>query len=126
MRDILLAVAIAGNLTIAPTAHTVSRWIQVPAKEHSRANPMGGAAKAVDSGAALFRDHCAQCHGTDANGGGRKAPSLKTESIRSATDGDLEWFLRQGDLRHGMPSWSSLPTAQRWQIVTYLRSLQRE
>jgi len=44
--------------------------------------------------------------------------------IRAATDGDLEWYLRQGDLAHGMPSWSSLPEAQRWQIIIYLRSLQ--
>ena len=59
-----------------------------------------------------------------AAGDGHKKPSLKTDRIRTATDGDLEWFLRQGDLAHGMPSWSSLPEAQRWQIVTYLRSLQ--
>jgi hypothetical protein len=43
--------------------------------------------------------------------------------LRAASDGDLEWFLRQGDLRHGMPSWSGLPQAQRWQIIAYLRSL---
>ena len=50
-------------------------------------------------------------------GDGRKKPPLRSEHIKSATDGDLEWFLRQGDLRHGMPSWSSLPEAQRWQLV---------
>jgi mono/diheme cytochrome c family protein len=41
-----------------------------------------------------------------------------------ASDGDIEWFLRQGDLGHGMPSWSSLPEAQRWQVVAYLKSIQ--
>lgn len=49
---------------------------------------------------------------------------LKSDEIKNATDGELEWFLRQGDLRKGMPSWSSLPQAQRWQVVAYLRSLQ--
>ena len=29
-----------------------------------------------------------------------------------------------GDLGHGMPSWSNLPEAQRWQLVAYLRSIQ--
>ena len=58
-------------------------------------------------------------------GDGRKKPSLRTDHVRSATDGDLEWFLRQGDLAHGMPSWSSLPEAQRWQLIAYLRSIQR-
>ena len=81
--------------------------------------------KAAVGGAAIYKDHCAHCHGADAKGDGKRAPSLKTESIRSATDGDLEWFLRQGDLRRGMPSWSSLPQAQRWQLVAYLRTLQQ-
>jgi mono/diheme cytochrome c family protein len=57
-------------------------------------------------------------------GDGHKKPSLRTERIKSATDGDLEWFIRQGDLSHGMPSWSRLPEAQRWQLVAYLRSIQ--
>ena len=58
-------------------------------------------------------------------GDGHKKPSLRTDRIKSATDGDLEWFLRQGDLGKGMPSWSSLPQAQRWQLVAYLRSIQQ-
>jgi len=76
------------------------------------------------AGAHLYRDHCAQCHKSDALGDGRKKPSLRSAEVGAASDGDLEWFLRQGDLRHGMPSWSSLPEAQRWQIIAYLRSLQ--
>ncbi len=74
-------------------------------------------------GAALYHDHCQECHQANATGDGGKKPSLRTEDIRTASDGDLEWFLRQGDLRHGMPSWSSLPQAQRWAIISYLRSL---
>jgi hypothetical protein len=42
----------------------------------------------------------------------------------NTTDGDIEWFLRQDDLAHGMPSWSSLPGEQRWQLVAYLKSIQ--
>ena len=57
-------------------------------------------------------------------GDGRKRPSLRSDRIRTASDGDIEWFLRQGDMAHGMPSWSSLPEAQRWQIVAYLKSIQ--
>jgi mono/diheme cytochrome c family protein len=79
---------------------------------------------AVPAGALLYRDHCQPCHMADAQGDGHKKPALRSGHIRTATDGDLEWFLRQGDLRHGMPSWSGLPEAQRWQIVSYLKSLQ--
>ena len=99
-------------------------WDQVPPRDHARANPLAGRPDSVSAGAILYRGHCLQCHKADAQGDGNKRPSLRSEHIRSASDGDLEWFLRQGDLRHGMPSWSGLPEAQRWQIVAYLRSLQ--
>jgi mono/diheme cytochrome c family protein len=107
----------------AGTASVTAHFGGVPARDHRRQNPFAGQPDAMAAGALLYRDHCAQCHQADARGDGRKRPSLRSAQVRAATDGDLEWFLRQGDLRHGMPSWSSLPEAQRWQIVTYLRSL---
>lgn len=99
-------------------------WTRVPSKDHERANPLAGKQEAVAAGAVLYRDHCEQCHKADARGDGRKKPSLRGPDVQKATDGDLEWFLRQGDLGRGMPSWSNLPPAQRWEIITYLRSLQ--
>jgi cytochrome c oxidase cbb3-type subunit 2 len=101
-----------------------SHFEGVPAKDHARRNPLAGKPEAVTAGASLFKGHCAECHQADAGGDGKKSPSLRTPAVKSTTDGDLEWFLRQGDLRHGMPSWSSLPRAQRWAIIAYLRSLQ--
>lgn len=100
-----------------------SPWDHIAAKDHARTNPMAGNATAAAAGGILFKDHCVQCHQADARGDGKKKPSLRTPEVKAATDGDLEWYLRQGDLRHGMPSWSSLPQAQRWQIIAYLRSL---
>jgi mono/diheme cytochrome c family protein len=102
-----------------------SRWGHVPAKDGARSNPFGGQAEAVEAGKLVYRDHCLQCHKADAQGDGHKRPSLHSDRLRSASDGGIEWFLRQGDLAHGMPSWSSLPEAQRWQVVTYLRSIQQ-
>lgn len=109
---------------IIALAATHSHWDHVPAKDQKRANPLAGRADAIAAGALIYRDHCAQCHKADARGDGHKRPSLRSETLRRATDGDIEWFLRQGDLAHGMPSWASLPVQQRWQLVTYLRSLQ--
>jgi hypothetical protein len=43
--------------------------------------------------------------------------------VQNATSGELVWFLRNGNLWLGMPSWSGLPVQRRWQIVTYLKSL---
>ncbi len=100
-------------------------WNRVPAKDHARTNPLASRPESVSAGALIYKDNCAQCHKDDAMGDGRKKPALRSDHVKSATDGDLEWYLRQGDLGHGMPSWSRLPEAQRWQLVTYLRSIQR-
>lgn len=124
IRRSLGILSLALSAAFALGAVSGSRWEHVPSKDRARANPFAGNPAATAAGALIYRDHCMQCHKGDAMGDGRKKPALRSESIRSATDGDLEWFLRQGDLRHGMPSWSSLPEAQRWQLVAYLRSIQ--
>jgi len=124
MRPSLALLLIALSSAIALGAVSASHWERVPAKDHARANPLSGQPDAAAAGALVYRDHCQQCHQVNAQGDGRKRPSLRSEKFRNLSDGDLEWFLRQGDLRHGMPSWSSLPQAQRWQIVAYLRSIQ--
>ena len=101
-----------------------SLWDHVPTKDHGHVSPLAGNRDAAKAGAILYRDHCQQCHQANGAGDGHKRPSLRSDRIRTATDGDIEWFLRQGDLAHGMPSWSGLPEVQRWQIVAYLRSIQ--
>ena len=112
------------SATLALAAASSSRWQHVPAKDHAHSNPLAADSNAIAAGAIVYREHCQQCHKANAMGDGRKRPALRSERIRTASDGDIEWFLRQGDLGHGMPSWSSLPEAQRWQIVAYLKSIQ--
>ena len=124
MRHNLAILSIALSASLALAAVSSARWQHVPAKDHARANPLTGKPETVAAGALVYRDHCLQCHVADARGDGHKLPSLRGERIRMASDGDIEWFLRQGDLGHGMPSWSSLPEAQRWQVVAYLKSIQ--
>jgi mono/diheme cytochrome c family protein len=48
---------------------------------------------------------------------------LASPIVREAEPGKLFWILRNGSLRHGMPSFAHLPEEQRWQIVMYLKSL---
>ncbi|HKF46151.1 MAG TPA: c-type cytochrome [Terracidiphilus sp.] len=122
-RQVILFGLLSLGLGTAMAAATQLHFDHVPVKDHGRQSPVAGRPDATAAGELLYRYHCAQCHQADARGDGEKKPSLRTERVRSATDGDLEWFLRQGDLRHGMPSWSSLPQAQRWEIIAYLRSL---
>jgi mono/diheme cytochrome c family protein len=118
----ILSLALGAALAFAASSH--EHWHHVSAKDRTRINPMAGNPEAVAAGVLIYRDHCQQCHKANGAGDGGKRPSLRSDAIRNATDGDLEWFLRQGDLAHGMPSWSSLPENQRWQLVDYLRSLQ--
>lgn len=122
-RFICLLLSLALGAGLAPAASS-SRWEHVPAKDRARTNPLAGRPESISAGALVYRDHCLQCHKENAQGDGRKKPSLRSERLRIASDGDIEWFLRQGDLGHGMPSWSNLPEAQRWQLVAYLRSIQ--
>jgi mono/diheme cytochrome c family protein len=123
-RRSLAILCLALSATISVAAASSSRWNHIPVKDHERPNPLSGRPDAAAAGAQVYRNHCLQCHRADAMGDGRRKPALRSDRIRSATDGDIEWFLRQGDLGHGMPSWSSLPEAQRWQVVAYLRSIQ--
>ena len=84
--------------------------------------PLANQPQAVAAGQLLYRDHCAQCHGVEATGR-HNHPSLRTERVALATDGELAWLLKNGNTWKGMPSWSSLPEQQRWQILAFLRSL---
>src|ERR1039458_6491999 len=124
IRRNLVSLLVLLSATLMVTAASSSRWQHVPAKDHARSSPLAGTPEAEGAGALVYRDHCLQCHKANAMGDGHKRPSLRSERIRSATDGDIEWFLRQGDLGHGMPTWSSLPEAQRWQVIAWLRSIQ--
>jgi mono/diheme cytochrome c family protein len=97
---------------------------QAPLAARGWHNPYEGQPDAVAAGKKLFLQHCAECHGDDARGKGRAA-NLRSPGVQNATPGELVWFLRNGNLWRGMPSWSGLPVERRWQIVTYLKSLRR-
>lgn len=96
-----------------------------PAAASSAANPYGGQVQAVRAGRALYAAHCASCHGASGQGTGN-IPALAQGDTQQATDGALFWFITKGAVSDGMPSWASLPAAQRWQIVSYLKALPHE
>lgn len=98
---------------------------KVPAKDSARTNPMEHDSDALAAGGKLFGLHCAECHGVNGEGGKgkKKGPSLRASEIQQATPGTLFWLLTNGSVRKGMPVWSKLPEPQRWQIVTFVKSL---
>jgi mono/diheme cytochrome c family protein len=95
---------------------------KAPRKAAARRNPLESDPDAVAAGANLFDQHCAECHGEMAEGG-KKGPSLRSDPVQQATPGTLFWILTNGVVRRGMPVWSKLPEPQRWQLVSYLKSL---
>jgi len=98
-------------------------WLKhVPDADRQRVNPYAGQADAIAAGSKMFADHCAQCHGPDALGRD-KHPSLRSDRVQNAKDGEIFWLLKNGNLSRGMPTWSALPEPSRWQIITYVKSL---
>ncbi len=112
------AVAVAAGAALARAGGVAG----APAWAHALRNPYEGRDDAVRAGGKLFERHCASCHGAGGRGG-RRAPALDSDAVAGSQPGDLFWFVTNGNLRAGMPAWSRLPEARRWQIVTFLKSL---
>jgi mono/diheme cytochrome c family protein len=95
---------------------------KAPDKARSKRNPLEKDPDAVAAGRILFEQHCTECHG-DLAEGGRKGPSLMVTEVQSAEPGAIFWLLTNGVVRRGMPVWSKLPEPQRWQLISYIKSL---
>lgn len=124
-RNILkLALCVSVGLTACVLADIGDgAWLRrVPTKERTRKNPFAENSQAVAAGHKLFEENCSKCHGMDEEGK-KDRPSLHSERVHSATAGELHWLLTNGSLRNGMPNWSRLPDPERWQLVTFLKSL---
>jgi mono/diheme cytochrome c family protein len=104
------------------------QWLRkVPAKDRARTNPFAADPDAPAAGGKIFAERCGQCHGADAQGKQESKhirPNLHSDRVRLATPGELFWLLTNGSQKNGMPSWSRLPEAQRWQVISFLKTLQ--
>jgi len=94
-------------------------------------NPNAATVTSIQNGAELYQATCARCHGVDGKGGGVDAgttpvtpPSL-VDHAAAHPDGDLFYWIQNG-LPGGMPAWGSqLTDSQIWDIVNYLRSIEK-
>lgn len=122
---VFVSLALAQNDGAVAQRHGQSVYAalsKAPAAARARKNPFEGGTQEAPAGGKLFDQHCADCHGRKA-GGTRRGPSLLREEVRQATPGTLFWILTNGVVWRGMPVWSKLPEPERWQIVTFLQSL---
>jgi glucose/arabinose dehydrogenase len=110
-----LLAALAGRAEQAPFHHA-------PDSATKLDNPYRGQPTAVDEGRGLYGAYCAVCHGGSGEGTGN-IPALAHGPAQMAADGAVFWFITKGSDDGAMPAWASLPQQQRWQIVTYLKTL---
>jgi mono/diheme cytochrome c family protein len=120
----LVAPAQGGNEQKAPES-VYSELGKAPAKYQQMRNPLAEDRDAATAGGILFEEHCESCHGKEA-AGGKKAPTLRATEVKNATPGAIFWILSNGVVRKKMPVWSKLPEPERWQLVSYIRSLNED
>jgi glucose/arabinose dehydrogenase len=118
---VLLATLAVATFVITPwIAAQNSNFHNAPASAKQMRNPYE--AQPPEAGKSLYHLRCARCHGENGEGSGN-IPPLAQEKIKAATPGELFWFITQGDVNNGMPSWATLPQRQRWLIVNYAKTL---
>src|SRR5580658_5812602 len=85
-------------------------------------NPYQGQSSAVEAGKTLYARNCLSCHGKAGKGTGN-VPSLVDGKLNGVPQGEVFWFVTQGDKDNGMPSWAFLPEEKRWQVVSDVGAL---
>lgn len=95
------------------------------------ANIFPASAPDVDSGAAIYAEKCAPCHGPTGQGDGAQAANLPNgapalgKADFAFDKSPARWYeiVTQGNLQNFMPGFSSLSDQQRWDVVAYALSL---
>ena len=104
-------------------------WV-APTAAAAKKNPLAGKPAAITAGKQIFTTTCAPCHGPSGRGDGPAAVALNprpanfsSPAITGDSDGALFWKLSEG--RGAMVAFkSTLSETQRWELVSYIRSLQ--
>ena len=99
-----------------------TKFHDAPDSSAALKNPVEGQAAAILEGKRLYARNCLSCHGKTGQGKGN-IPSLVDGKLETVPSGEVFWFVTKGSKDNGMPSWAFLPERQRWQIVTYVKSL---
>lgn len=95
-----------------------------PTSAAQEKNPYAGQSSALAAGAKLYAANCASCHGPSGQGTGN-IPPISKGPTQTAPDGEVFWFITNGSPSNGMPAWGEkLSTEERWQVVTFVKSLQ--
>ena len=113
-------------------AQKAQEWV-VPAKFKTMKNPTAASKENVANGKDLYAKHCKSCHGVAGLGDGPKAATLdvpcgdfSSAAFQGQSDGDIFYKLTEG--RTKMPAFKKTLTDDndRWNLVTYMRTLKKK
>ena len=126
MKPVIFVVVACGLFTIGivfaqESANQRAPWI-APRTADAQQNPFARRPDVVAGGKKIFNERCSVCHREDGTGTNR-GPNLTLARVQAESDGALFWKISSGNSRTGMPSFSFLPKPQRWQLVSYVRTL---
>ncbi len=84
-------------------------------------------AASIASGMAVYRQHCASCHGATGAGDGTamRAPvDLRSAPTSRRHAGEIYWLVGHGITGRGMPRFDNrLDEARRWDVINFIRAL---
>ncbi len=107
----------------------------LPTEFEGLENPFGDDAAAIAAGAKTFTATCAECHGETGDGDGPIAAGLDIkpamlsdgEMMADLSDAYVFWRITMGGAKEPfnstMPSFLFFSEEQRWQLVSFVRSL---
>ncbi len=128
----------AAAAILAAGAGLTAVWAQgewkAPAEAKNVKNPRADKKNdkpAMAAAKKLVETNCVTCHGPNGKGDGVAAAALPTKpadwtspKIAKETDGELFWKIANG--RGPMPPWKHLSETERWDLVNYVRTLQKK
>jgi mono/diheme cytochrome c family protein len=126
-----LTAFLGSTLLVVSEEPPASKWT-APAAEARKKNPVAVNESSLAAGQKIYLKRCLACHGKTGNGDGPDAADLgihpaklSDPAIVSQTDGALFWKITVG--KKPMPNYGSrLSPTDRWNVITYLRTLAKK
>jgi copper transport protein len=132
-----LGVALIGIYMITQSSIVASQTVSIPGSnlyvpDYARVmrDPAPATAENIAAGKQIYLTSCAVCHGPQGKGNGPLAATLNPRPVdltvhaRLHSEGELFYWITNGISGTAMPKWQDpLTDLQRWQVVTYVRTL---